>query len=123
MNRTSVYCSRTHKFHFLSIFSLNMGPTALFTHLKIILLQCFQFSVFNFSKINSIQTLIILRLSCFHIHSRAFSRNMTFFFIFYFIFSFFYAMSYHVNLQQLSEPMNCRLWVYLDRTYFTETEN
>ena len=26
-----------------------MGPMALFTHLKIILLQCFQFSVFRFS--------------------------------------------------------------------------
>ena len=26
-----------------------MGPTVLFTHLKIILLQYFQFSVFNFS--------------------------------------------------------------------------
>ena len=33
-----------------------MGPTTLFTHLKIILLQCFQFSVFSFSKISSIQT-------------------------------------------------------------------
>ena len=50
----SVHCSRTHKFHFLSIFSLNMGPTVLFTHLKIILLQCFKFSVFSFSKISSI---------------------------------------------------------------------
>ena len=29
---------------------LKMGHTVLFTHLKIILLQCFQFSVFNFSK-------------------------------------------------------------------------
>ena len=26
------------------------GPTALFSHLKIILLQCFQFSIFSFSK-------------------------------------------------------------------------
>ena len=52
----SVHCSRTHKFHFLSIFSLNMGLTVLFTHLKIILLQCFKFSVFSFSKISSIQT-------------------------------------------------------------------
>ena len=33
-----------------------MGPTTLFTHLKIILLQCFQFSVFSFSKISPIQT-------------------------------------------------------------------
>ena len=34
-----------HKLHFLSTFLLKMGLTALFTHLKIILLQCFQFSV------------------------------------------------------------------------------
>ena len=33
-----------------------MGPTILFTHLKIILLQYFQFLVFNFSKISFIQT-------------------------------------------------------------------
>ena len=39
----SVHCSWTHKFHFLSIFSLKMGPTALFIHLKIILLQYFKF--------------------------------------------------------------------------------
>ena len=56
VNSASVHCSRTHKFHFLSIFSLKMGPTVLFTHLKIFLLQCFQFSVFSFSKISSIQT-------------------------------------------------------------------
>ena len=43
-------------FILLSIFSLKMGPTSLFTHLKIILLQCFHFSVFSFSKISSIQT-------------------------------------------------------------------
>ena len=51
-----MHCLRTHKFYFLSIFSLKMGPTTLFTHLKIILSQCFQFSVFSFSKISSIQT-------------------------------------------------------------------
>ena len=55
VNSVSVYCSQTHKFHFSVTFSLKMGPTALFTHLKIILLQCFQFLVFNFSKISSIQ--------------------------------------------------------------------
>ena len=38
-------------YHFSAIFSLKMGPTALFTHLKIILLQCFQFS----TKISCIQ--------------------------------------------------------------------
>ena len=47
---------RTHKFHFSATFSSKMGSTALFTYLKIILLQCFQFSVFNFSKISYIQT-------------------------------------------------------------------
>ena len=31
---------------------LKMGPTILFTHLKIILLQCFQFSVFSNNKLN-----------------------------------------------------------------------
>ena len=29
-----------------------MGPTILFTHLKIIFLQCFQFSVFSNNKFN-----------------------------------------------------------------------
>ena len=33
-----------HKRLFSSKFSLKMGPIALFTHLKMILLQCFQFS-------------------------------------------------------------------------------
>ena len=37
----------SHKIYFLATFSLKMGPTILFTHLKIILLQCF--SVFSFS--------------------------------------------------------------------------
>ena len=41
-----VYCLWTHKFHFSVTFLLQMGPTVLFTHLKIILLQCF--SVFSF---------------------------------------------------------------------------
>ena len=35
----------SHKLHFSAIFSLQMGYTVLFTHLKIILLQYFQFSV------------------------------------------------------------------------------
>ena len=39
-----------------------MGLTVLFTHLKIILLQCFQFSVFSFSKISSIQTNHLFRI-------------------------------------------------------------
>ena len=36
---------RIHKLQFSATFSLKMGHIALFTHLKIILLQCFQFSV------------------------------------------------------------------------------
>ena len=56
MNSASVHYLQTHKFHFSATFSLKMSPTVLFTHLKIILLQCFQFSVFSFSKISSIQT-------------------------------------------------------------------
>ena len=42
-----VYCLWTHKFHFSATFSLKIGTTVLFTHLKIILLQ--YFSVFSFS--------------------------------------------------------------------------
>ena len=42
-----VHCFRIHKFYFLATFSLKMGLTVLFTHLKIILLQ--YFSVFSFS--------------------------------------------------------------------------
>ena len=45
VNNAPVHCLRTHKFHFSVTFSLKMSPTILFTHLKIILLQCFQFSV------------------------------------------------------------------------------
>ena len=46
----------SHKLYFLSTFSLKMGPTALFTHLKIILLQCFQFQFSVSAKISSIQS-------------------------------------------------------------------
>ena len=56
VNSALVHYSRTHKFHFLAIFLLKMGPTALFTHLKIILLQCFQFQFSVSVIISSIQT-------------------------------------------------------------------
>ena len=42
-----VHCSRDPQVQILANFSLKLGLTALFTHLKIILLQYFQFSVFN----------------------------------------------------------------------------
>ena len=48
MNSIFVHCLRTHKFNFLSNFLLKIGPTVLFTHLKIISLQYFQFQ-FQFS--------------------------------------------------------------------------
>ena len=54
MHLCTVYGS--HELHFSTTFSLKMGPTILFTHLKIILLQCFHILVFSFSKISSIQT-------------------------------------------------------------------
>ena len=38
------HCSRTHKSHPITNFNINLSPTTLFTYLKIILLQCFQFS-------------------------------------------------------------------------------
>ena len=47
VNSALVYYLRSHKYHFSATFSLKMGPTVLFTHLKIILLLCFQFSVFS----------------------------------------------------------------------------
>ena len=42
----------SHKLHFLTTFLLKIDPKELFIHLKIILLQCFQFS----AKISCIQT-------------------------------------------------------------------
>ena len=38
----------SHKLHFSATFSLKMSHTVLFTHLKIILLQCFSFFSFSF---------------------------------------------------------------------------
>ena len=49
-----VYCSWDPQVLYLRKKKLKMGPTTLFAHLKIILLQCFQFSIF--SKISCIQT-------------------------------------------------------------------
>ena len=41
VNSAPMHCSWTHKFHFSVTFSLKISHTVLFTHLKIILLQCF----------------------------------------------------------------------------------
>ena len=56
MNSVYVYCSQSHKLYFLATFLLKMGPKTLFTHLKIISLQCFQFQFSVSAKISSIQT-------------------------------------------------------------------
>ena len=69
VNSAFVHCSWTHKFHFSTTFSLKIGPTALFTYLKNILLQCFQFSVFSFSKISSIHTFNSSYRFCYDISS------------------------------------------------------
>ena len=45
-----MYCSQDPQISFFNKISIKMGLTALFTHLKIILLQCFQFSVFSFKQ-------------------------------------------------------------------------
>ena len=39
----TVHCLWNHKFYFSATFSLKISSTVLFTHLKIILLPCFQF--------------------------------------------------------------------------------
>ena len=56
VNSAFVHCSWIHKFHFSETFLLKMGLTILFTHLKIILLQCFQFQFSVSATISSIQT-------------------------------------------------------------------
>ena len=56
VNSASVHCLRTYKLYFSVTFSLKMGLITLFTHLKIISLQCFQFQFSVSAKISSIQT-------------------------------------------------------------------
>ena len=48
----------TRKYIFLTKTTLKLGSTILFTHLKIILLQCFQFSVINSVQHRGAQTQI-----------------------------------------------------------------
>ena len=56
-----MYCLRTHKFHFSVTFSLKMGPTVLFTHLKIILLQYFSIFSFSFQFLTVSKRILILK--------------------------------------------------------------
>ena len=56
VNSAFVHCLQSHKLHFSITFLFKMGLTVLFTHLKIISLQCFQFQFSVSAKISSIQT-------------------------------------------------------------------
>ena len=47
VQETKCTVHKTYNHFILKKKKLKIGPTALFTHLKIILLQCFQFSVFS----------------------------------------------------------------------------
>ena len=93
-----------------------MDPTILFTHLKIILLQCFQFSVFSFkfsATISSIQTDPIylswfldslLVFSLFEIEKESMGKRITL--IFLFLITFLVLSSVDVKtkaIQNLSE--------------------
>ena len=75
-----------YKIHFLVFFLLKIGLTVLFTYLKIILLQYFQFLVFR--KIRSIQT----RLQSTHVFGLRFWCCVCVFLLlfFYFLFLFFF---------------------------------
>ena len=44
---------KIYKYHIQQLFSLKLSPTALFTYLKIILLQCFLFLVISGIQTNS----------------------------------------------------------------------
>ena len=63
-----VHCLRTHKFNFLTTFSLKMSLTVLFTHLKIILLQYFQFLVFSYIETDPMYSNYVLRYKIINNH-------------------------------------------------------
>ena len=84
-NSVFMHCSRTHKFHFSVTFLLKMGLTALFTHLKIILLQCFQFQFSVSVTISSIQTDPKYELEDYSI-----THTIFYFFLFDLIYSFYF---------------------------------
>ena len=82
VNSAYVYYSRSHKLHFLATFLLKMGLTTLFTHLKIISLQCFQFQFSVSAKISSIQTHPQLAISLILLFLFQVYRSFAFLFIF-----------------------------------------
>ena len=61
VNSAPVHCSQVPQITLSATFLLKIGLTVLFTHLKIISLQCFQFQFSVKKKIISIQTHPILR--------------------------------------------------------------
>ena len=106
----------THKPLFSTIFSLKMGFKALFTHLKIILLQHFQFSVFSFQQNKQYPNkLLIFQSSQPQVYQTKLIRKIrTHCLLLFFCF----------NFQRLLLDLVKRLLgVYLDTTYFVEIEN
>ena len=69
----SVHCLRTHKFYFSTTFSLKIGLTVLFTHLKIILLQFFL--VFSFQQYSNGFLVLYRRVDLHIIRNFPRSRN------------------------------------------------
>ena len=72
----------THKYGFGQIFSLKLGLTTLFTHLKMILLQYFQFSAISSIRIDHYFILIMLDL-CHWVGTRNFLRPVWFLMIYF----------------------------------------
>ena len=98
--RDKNYCSRIVVALFIYLKILKMGPIILFTHLKIILLQCFQFSIS--AKISSIQTNSIYIFLVFISHSLSIRLDCAFC---TYAFSLFFF-----------QRMNCKIiWIYCAR--------
>ena len=59
-----VYCSRDPQISFFNNFSLKMGHTTLFTYLKIILLQYFQFSQIYHKRVREFYSDTLGKIMC-----------------------------------------------------------
>ena len=74
------HCSRT-------VYALFTDPTILFTHLKIILLQCFQFSVFSFSNNKFNLNRLIIKICVLHAMVASSERSLLIIIIIIYFFS------------------------------------
>ena len=98
VNSAFVHCSRSHKLHFSATFLFKMGPTVLFTHLKIISLQCFQFQFSVSAKIIS------------HIHTHIYI------YIYIYIFFFFWKENFYYQ----KETTTTYIYIYIYFFFFLE---